>query len=215
MKKMTVPLAVALVLTAAGCGTIERSRSLANPAVSGQTLAQQVCSICHGVDGQATSPQFPRLAGQQKDYIVTELKNFRGKGRSDPPGPEYMWGLARSLTDKQIDELAEYFSSQSPMKGTPIAVSSMDAGKKIFTEGIPAKGVPPCIACHGDEAQGRDAFPRLAGQHTEYLLRELHIFKETNFRPDTPMSQVTHDLSPQEMQEVVSYLSTLSPLAAK
>lgn len=54
----------AAVALAAGCSTIERSRDIGNPAVSGATLAAQVCSNCHGVDGNATSPNFPRLAGQ-------------------------------------------------------------------------------------------------------------------------------------------------------
>ena len=92
------------------------------PNISGTTLAQQVCSNCHGVDGNSVSPNFPNLAAQQKDYMVAELDEFRKHSRVDPAGFEYMWGLSHHLTDKQIGELAAYFAAQkvvSPGAGNP------------------------------------------------------------------------------------------------
>jgi cytochrome c553 len=94
MKSATFMLAAAAML-AAGCNHIDRSRDLANPQVSATTLAQQVCSNCHGIAGSAVSPNFPNLAAQVEPYFVAQLKGFRSHNRQDPAGFEYMWGPAR------------------------------------------------------------------------------------------------------------------------
>ena len=91
-------LAVAAVASIMGCTNLERSRSLSDPATPAKTIALQVCSNCHGVAGNAKSPNFPNLAAQRPDYVVEQLTAFRGHGRLDPAGFEYMWGLSRSLT---------------------------------------------------------------------------------------------------------------------
>lgn len=209
MQKITLPLALVITLLSAGCSSLDRSRDLADPRVSGHTLAQQVCSICHGLDGNTISPQFPRLAGQQKQYLENQLKNFRAKHRADPPGPEYMWGIARSLTNEQIAQLADYFSKQKPKPNTPAPPAIAAEGKKMFENGLPDKDTPPCASCHGPGAQGRGSFPRLAGQYKYYLLRELHIFQETELRPGTPMKQITHALTPKQMEILATYLQGL------
>ena len=195
-----------LGLTAVGCTNLPRSRDLANPLVAPSVTAQQVCSNCHGIDGNSTSPNFPRLAGQPQPYIVAQLQNFRSHQRSDPPGYEYMWGIARSLTDEQITGLADYFSGQTPKRNAPVDAALLPLGKKIFEEGVPDKQAPPCFACHGAAAAGQAAFPRLAYQHQDYLVKQLHVFQETEGRPGTPMKQVTHELSPGEMAAVAAYL---------
>jgi cytochrome c553 len=82
----------------------------------------------------------------------------------------------------------------------------MAAGKLIFDNGVPAKEAAPCMACHGDGAQGIANFPRLAGQHQDYLIKQLNVFQETDGRPGTPMKQITHLLSKQEMRDVAGYL---------
>jgi len=156
-------LAIAAVMLAAGCSTVERSRDIGNPAVSGATLAAQVCSNCHGLDGNATSPNFPRLAGQPEAYVALQLKSFRAHDRRDPAGFEYMWGLSRMLTEAQIDGLAAYYHAQAPTRNPAGSGALAEAGKAIFTEGLPDQHVPACATCHGTNAEGRDQFPRLAG----------------------------------------------------
>jgi len=84
--KRAIPSLLALAALAAGCANLPRSRDLANPDVSGQTLAEQVCSNCHGVTGTATSPNVPNLAGQLDPYLVKQLKEFKSHSRSDPVG---------------------------------------------------------------------------------------------------------------------------------
>ena len=200
---------LAIVAAASGCANLERSRDLANPMVPPAVTAVQVCSICHGVDGVSASPIFPRLAGQMPGYIVSQLENFRSHNRSDPAGFEYMWGISRHLTDEQIQGLAEYFAKQTPQINAPGDAQLAAAGKLIFDNGLPAKGTPPCVACHGANGEGMASFPRLANQHQDYLVKQLHVFQETEHRPGTPMKEVSHPLSHDEMLAVAAYLQGL------
>lgn len=213
MKHSLLLVAAAAALVVAGCANPSRSRDLNNPKVAGATLAQQVCSNCHGVTGISISPIFPKLAAQTPEYIVLELREFRSHQRADPPGFEYMWGISRSLTDRQIDELADYFSHQSPRPNPASADPRwIAAGDKIFHEGVPARGVPACLACHGADGQGNQAFPRLAGQHMDYVVKQLVIFQRTEMRPhgDTTMKPVTHELNDDNIRDVAAYVQSIA-----
>lgn len=202
-------LALLLGVTAAGCSSIDRSRNLNDPAVSGQTLALQVCSICHGMDGNAGSPNFPSLAAQQPDYVVEQLTSFRTHNRSDPAGFEYMWGLSRHLTDEQIKAMAAYYASQ---KSVPPAYRTGDPqriaeGREIFEKGVSDKNIPACKECHGAEGQGKDKYPRIANQHADYLVKQLNVFQRTDERPEgAVMKVIAHGLTPENMDAVASYL---------
>jgi cytochrome c553 len=81
-----------------------------------------------------------------------------------------------------------------------------DAGKAIFENGIPEKQVTACQACHGAKAEGLGAFPRLAGQHRDYLMKQLLVFRDTEGRPGTPMKEVTHNLDRNEVDAVTIYI---------
>jgi cytochrome c553 len=211
MQRLTLPLAMAVVALGAGCSSIERSRNLADPAVSGQTLAQQVCSNCHGRDGNSISPNFPNLAAQQKDYLVSELDEFRKHSRIDPAGFEYMWGLSHNLTDKQVGELADYYAAQkvvSPGAGNPIRAAK---GQRTFEEGITAAGTPPCKTCHGEHGAGDGMFPRIAYQHADYIVKQLTVFQRTDERPDASMMKVVaHGLSKDNIDDVAQYLQGMT-----
>ena len=200
----------ALLLT--GCNTLERSRSVSNPAVSAVTIAQQVCSNCHGVGGNAVSPNFPNLAAQPEPYFIAQLNGFKSHGRSDPAGFEYMWGLSKHLTDEQITGLAAYYARQIPMptwKSRRSPSVNVD-GKKIFEEGIAASSVPACKTCHGAQARGVATFPRLAGQHSDYVVKQLIVFQRTDERPEgSVMKGIAHQLTHENMEAVAAYLETL------
>ncbi len=214
MKFVTAALVAAAAVLSVGCANPERSRDLANPAVSAITMAQQVCSNCHGITGSSVSPNFPNLAGQTEAYFVAQLSGFRSHGRRDPAGFEYMWGLSRSLTDEQIKGLAAYYTGQTP---TPQRIegdrSRFEAGKTIFASGVADKGVPACATCHGAEGKGNVTFPRLAGQHADYLMKQLLVFQRTDERPDGGiMKTVAHELTAQNIRDVSAYLHALPDL---
>ena len=204
-------LVALLVGSAAGCANVPRSRDTANPNVSGDTLALQVCSNCHGPTGNSISPNFPNLAAQQQAYLSAQLHGFKGHSREDPAGFEYMWGLSHNLTDKQIQELAAHFASQTlerrPVEGKSERIA---AGKPIFTGGVPANAVPPCASCHGPEGLGNAEAPRIAGQHVDYLTKQLKVFQRTNDRPEgVVMKAVAHQLTQQNIENISAYLQAM------
>jgi len=208
MKIATITVVLAAAAIGAGCTTtLVRSRDLGNPNVPAKTLAEQVCSNCHNVDGNSINPTFPKLAEQQQEYIIGQLTMFRSHHRDDPPGFEYMWGISRSLTDAQIKGLAKYFSSQKSVPLAPGNPKLAAIGKQIFHDGLPAKGVPPCASCHGDHGQGNGLFPRIAYQHADYVIKQLNVFQRTNERPDgVVMKTITHSLDHKNMEAVAAYL---------
>ncbi|MFC5498431.1 c-type cytochrome [Caenimonas terrae] len=211
MKLRPIALALLGAALATGCAHPDRSRDLGNPNVTAVTLAQQVCSNCHGLTGNSVSPNFPNLAGQMPAYLVEQLRGFRSHGRQDPAGFEYMWGLSRSLTDAQIDGLAAYYAGQP---ATPLppegGASRVAAGKAIFHDGLPAQNVPACIACHGENGQGNAGFPRLAGQHADYTAKQLLVFQRTDERPEgAVMKVVAHELTAENIRNVAAYVQAL------
>lgn len=212
--RATAISAVLLVATVgAGCTNIERSRNLADAAVPGRVLALQVCSNCHGVDGNSVSPNFPRLAGQTEPYLIEQLTSFRSRDRADPAGFVYMWGLSRNLTDAQIKGLATYFAAQVPganlhPSGNALLVGK---GKALYEGGVPANNIPPCAVCHGGGGQGSAQNPRIASQHADYLIKQLGAFKRAAIRPDGGvMKNITHDLSGDDIAAVAAYAESLA-----
>ncbi len=203
--------AVAVTALTTACTNLPRSRDLGNPNVAATTIAQQVCSDCHGVTGNSVSPNFPNLAAQTSPYLIAQLKGFKSHNRADPAGFEYMWGLSRSLSDEQITALAAYYATQRPVanSGTSDA-TRVSVGKQIFETGVAAKNVPACMSCHGPAAQGNETFPRLAGQHADYVIKQLLVFQRTDERPEgAVMKVIAHDLAPDDIQNLAAYLQSL------
>lgn len=204
---LPIVASIAAAAALASCTTLERSRDVGNPGVSGRTLALQVCSNCHGVDGNSTSPNFPRLAGQSEAYLTSQLTSFRAHDRRDPAGFEYMWGLSRKLTDAQIAQLASYFHAQPPRPNPAGFGAQAPLGKSIFESGLPDQHVPACASCHGPQAQGTDEFPRLAAQHADYVRKQLLVFQRTDERPaGSIMKVVAHELRPSQISAIADYV---------
>lgn len=164
-----------------------------------------VCQTCHGPNGNSIAGTFPRLNGQQADYIVAQLKNFRAHDRSDPHAMAYMWGMASQLDDATIGEIAQYYAGQKPtlpQSGGALAAE----GKAIFTDGVPDHGIPPCQACHGDHGEGAADVPRIAGQHSDYLKSQLEAFRSL-LRANQVMHANTKDMTDSEIEAIVSFLA--------
>jgi cytochrome c553 len=204
-RTLSIPAALALVVLVAACSGRAPEGGSADTTVAGTV---HVCSSCHRPEGRSISPTFPRLAGQQKDYLVAQLQAFRDKTRADPHAQTYMWGMAARLSDPTIDGIAAYYAAQTPVAGQPSASPETAAGKKIFTEGFPSENVPACMSCHGEGAEGNGPIPRLAGQHQAYLARQLEAFASMA-RANEIMHENSKDLTPEQIAEVTAYLATL------
>jgi cytochrome c553 len=195
---------IVALLSVAGC-TIGGKATVNPQTVEG---TQTVCASCHGSDGRGVSTTFPRLAGQQAEYIVAQLKAFRDKSRADPHAHTYMWGMAAKLTDETIAGLAASYSAMPPAPGEAGDPALMAAGAKIFAEGVPARDVPACAACHGDKAEGAGAIPRLAAQQSGYIERQLAAFA-SNARANETMHDNSKNLKPDEAAAIAAYVGSL------
>ncbi len=172
------------------------------------TLVSNACSKCHGANGLSVSPIFPNLAGQQASYIESALRLFRERGRSDPHARAFMWGIARGLDDNQIEALAHYFSSQPPAVGrAPRNPVLAEAGKSIYENGVPERDILACMGCHGPNAEGIHTFPRLAGQHRDYLAIQLRQFNG-QLRESEIMHRFSQNLTEDEIAAVTEYLAS-------
>lgn len=177
--------------------------------LAAQRVAITTCATCHGPQGRSVSPKFPVLAGQHASYLIAQMKAFKAQTRGDPDALGYMWGMAAPLDDAMIEALAAYYSAQKPGPGQHGDAATIARGADIFSKGIAAEGIPPCISCHGANAAGTDDFPRLSGQHAQYLLKQLRSF-QSNLRNVAVMHGVASELKTPEMSAVAAYLQSLS-----
>jgi cytochrome c553 len=202
-------LGASLVLTL-GAATA-RADEAADPVVTAhaERLAIGTCGTCHGTKGISQQPKYPRLAGQNPTYLAAQLKAFRGQQRGDPDAIGYMWGMSASLEDSTIDALAAYYAAQPASPGSTAHDAAMVArGREIYEKGVEAAGVPACSACHGPDAHGIADFPRLAGQHAQYVMKQLASF-QNNMRNVAVMHGVAQALKVDEMRSVAAFLETL------
>jgi len=204
--RFTTILAVCTIST----GALRAADVSPELARSAQQLAATTCANCHGVSGRSTSPTFPNLAAQTAPYLETQLHAFRDQTRADPDALAYMWGMASQLNDATIGALSAYYAAQTPSSAKTGDQKLMARGKQIFEEGIAAQGIPACATCHGPQARGNAIFPRLAGQHADYLVKQMLVIQNA-LRVAPVMHGVIKDLPQAQMRAVATYLESLGP----
>ncbi len=203
-------LAILLVIVVPGAGRAEDTST-----VSARELQAKIqyCSECHQPSGQGYrgATPIPRLAGQQTEYFQNQLHAFIERRRTN----KFMFKVAHSLSPTMLAAIAEHFKdlNPKPLDGAPREL--VDTGRKIFEEGVPDANIPPCSSCHGPEAKGNGAFPRLAGQLYPYLIKVLTNWDKERGQdaanPDTSaiMQPIAHSLTESQIKAVAAYLSYL------
>ena len=171
-------------------------------------LATRICANCHGPHGDSVSSAFPRLAGQQAAYIEVQLKAFKDQSRGDPYAQAYMWGMASQLDEGTMKRLGAYYAAERPNPGRTGDAARMAKGRHIYKNGLPEAGILGCASCHGENAQGKDVIPRLAGQHPEYLVKQLAAFKSMQRANNPVMHVMTDKMSLDQMQAVAEYAAS-------
>jgi cytochrome c553 len=209
--KLRVFRRMAALLLAGAMGSAVGISEAAAPEIDATTrayaesVAITVCGTCHGTRGNNTNPKFPLLAGQNANYLAAQLKAFHSQTRGDPDAIGYMWGMASELDDGTISALAAYYAAQTPDVSVAASPATVARGRDIYEHGVPAQGVPACGTCHGADAHGMADFPRLAGQHSQYVLKQLSSF-QSSMRNVAIMHGVAQNLQLPEMQAVAAYL---------
>jgi cytochrome c553 len=170
-----------------------------------------VCAACHGADGNSVVAMWPKIAGQHEQYLARHVTLIRDGAR---PVPEMM-GIASTLSDQDILDLAAYYSAQTMSPGA--ADESLVAlGEQLYRAGNPEEGVPACGACHGPAGEGNPlaGYPWLAGQHATYTASMLNKYRDGQaWGPEDAssvvMAGVARRLSDEEIAAVSSYIEGL------
>jgi cytochrome c553 len=205
---LTIAMSTSFCLGGISRGADVAADTMTDPQKAALQKTVETCGTCHGVNGRSVSPTFPNLAAQMAPYIELQLKAFKDQSRADPDAQAYMWGMASQLSDASISALAGYFAAQPAAPGKGGSSPLIAQGKRLFEEGVPARQIPPCASCHGAHAEGMATFPRLAGQHAPYLLKQLLVIQSV-LRTAPVMHGVIKDLTKDQMQAVVAYLESI------
>jgi cytochrome c553 len=173
-----------------------------------QAIVDKVCGACHGADGNSTSPTYPNLAGQQPEYIYKQLTEFKSGARKN----SIMAPNVTALSNDDMLNLAAYFSGQQPKARLAKDAALSAEGGKVYKGGNAGSGVPACASCHGPAGSGIPVqFPRLAGQHSKYVLTQLKNFRSGDRANDggKMMQVIARKLTDQEMKAAAEYISGL------
>ena len=176
------------------------SVALAQDAAAGKEKAV-VCGACHGADGNSTIPQNPILAGQNARYIYLQLRDFKEGRRMDP----FMSGIAVNLSKKDMLDLAAYFSMQKPNRQNSRGdAARIEEGRKIADAAL-------CPMCHLGGFSGQNEIPKVAGQHFDYIKKQLLAFKKRERTNDAgSMTAYMNGVSEEQIEALAAYAASLN-----
>jgi cytochrome c553 len=170
------------------------------------TRSIPACVSCHGEAGNSTITVNPKLAGQHEGYIYKQLNDFASPARSQAIMSTY----AKVMTDEDKKNVSAYLAAQTQKPGAAKNKDTVDLGKKIYRGGIAEKNVPACASCHGAAGAGVPVqYPRIDGQHQDYTMAQLDLFR-TDARKNSPqMSTIAKRMSADEIKAVADYVAGL------
>jgi cytochrome c553 len=172
----------------------------------GNPLAETLCASCHGPDGNSVVPAFPKLAGQQMDYLWGQMLDYKEGNRVN----DIMNPLMANLSEADIKDLAEYYSGKTRVPAGVTQPDLLPLGEQIFLHGNLDNGIPSCASCHEEDGAGFGEFPRVAGQHVEYSMTQFRLYADGERRNGKRiMRTIAQRLSPEETRAVVEYIASL------
>lgn len=199
----TIVFALCLVL-----GTVSWAYAAEINFDAGKAKASQTCAACHGVDGNGgADPSWPKLAGQEQDYLVNQLENFKSGGRKNP----LMAGIAAGLGAQDMRNVAAYYANLKIKPGAAASEDLARRGEKIYRGGNAKTSVSACMSCHGPSGHGIPPhFPRISGQYAAYAEKQLLAFKSSD-RPsyNDIMTRIAFRMSEAEIKAVSEYMAGL------
>jgi cytochrome c553 len=178
----------------------------------GEAIASSVCVACHAFDGKRGSSAQPILAGQHPEYLEKQLHEYKASEPGKPAKREnaIMAGMVANLSDADMKNVAAFYGSKKPVAGTAQSPELAALGEKIYRGGIASRNVPACSGCHSPNGAGIPAqYPRLAGQHAEYVEAQLKAFRDGKRLNNNAMSGVAANLNDREIKALSDYIAGL------
>jgi cytochrome c553 len=179
--------------------------AVGEPAHPGSSMpAIAVCAACHGVDGAGRDGGgFPVIAGQSASYMKRALDAYaQGTRYSGVMGP-----MAAALDPQARDAVVTHYAGLPP---AAFRASGNQAGEELALRGDPGQRIPPCAECHRRSDRHPD-YPRLDGQHAEYLRLQLQLFKDGT-RGGSPLAEIMRPIAERltavQQQEVAAYFES-------
>jgi cytochrome c553 len=212
MKIRLALLSAALASGVAGVAFAAETMPKADPSKA-QKTATEVCAACHGPAGQSPIPANPHLAGQIAEYTTKQLMNFKAAdGKQAERVNPIMAGMVANLSPEDMRNLAAYYASQPPNAGFARDAATVELGQQIYRGGIVSQGIPACSGCHGATGAGMPAeFPRLAGQHPDYIEAQMKSWR-SGARANDPgkmMREIASKMSDTQIKAVADYIAGL------
>ncbi|HUR88028.1 MAG TPA: c-type cytochrome [Ramlibacter sp.] len=214
MNRFAVVIAAALAASALSSLAAEAAphAAAAAPAAAkpdlnaGSAKFGATCAACHGADGNSGVPANPKLAQQHPEYLMKQLADFKSGKRVSP----IMQPMAAPLSDADVRNISYWAGSQKGKAGAAKDKELVSLGEKIYRGGVMEKQVAACAGCHSPNGAGIPAqFPRLAGQHADYVYGQLVNFQNGTRKNSPQMADIATRLSDREMKAVADYIAGL------
>ncbi|MES2676048.1 MAG: c-type cytochrome [Pseudomonadota bacterium] len=231
MKHIVKHALFSLGILAIAESVLVQSAVAAGDATAGATKAA-MCGACHGADGNSMVPNFPKLAGQNEKYLLKQMRDIQTWDKEANPAKKgvtgraviEMTGLLLPLTEQDLADIAAYYASQNAQlsgsqelevqTNSGIKVNALALGAKVYRAGNLANGVPSCTGCHAPDGKGNApaGYPRVSGQHADYIEKQLISFRAGNRTNDADMTMrsIAEKLSDAEIKAVANFIAGLN-----
>ncbi len=204
--KFIASLLLTAVLSASALANDTQPAGPKIDANAGSAKYAPVCASCHGADGNSGSPENPKLAGQHPEYLLKQLQEFKSGKRKNA----IMQGFASTLSDEDMRNIAAWASQQKAKPGFAKDKALVASGERIYKGGISDRQIAACAGCHSPSGAGMPAqFPRLAGQHADYIVSSLKAYRDGGRTNNAIMTQVAAKMNDREIKAVADYLAGL------
>jgi len=168
-----------------------------------------MCSSCHGIDGNSFVKTWPKIGGQYKKYIISQLLEFK-KGIKGNRYDPIMLPIAKNIKHKNLNKIALFYSNQTMLSNKINITKNIN---QIYLEGNINSNIAPCASCHGFHGRGNFLanFPRLAGQHSRYTINQMKKYQSLSRKTDPLkiMRTIMNLATVTEMEMLGTYISVL------
>jgi len=172
-------------------------------AAQAQAIEQKaaVCKACHLSGTMQSTSVIPNIWGQSEGYTYIQLRDFKS-GTRNAPEDAAMRGIAATMSDADMLEMAKYASTQPWPKVEPLSTDTA-----LLRKGAYATALGGCVGCHFNDWKGFSANPRIGDQSTAYLAATIRQFRSGSRANSPGMSDLVRAFDEGDIDAVAAYLN--------